>query len=148
MPDKKSGFLSISLFGTSDSVVKNPPANAGDVALIPGLGRSPGEGNSNPLQCSCLRNSMDGEALAGYNPWGYKRIGCDLVTEQQQQSVLVYSHADALECTVYLPSLIFVAFRKMKFFNSKYLRLIKKHSPISIFCANFSKISNRIDAIS
>ena len=41
------------------SVVKNPPANAGDVGLIPGLGRSPGEGNGNPLQYSCLKNPMD-----------------------------------------------------------------------------------------
>ena len=36
------------------SLVKNSPANAGDVDLISGLGRSPGEGNGNPLQCSCL----------------------------------------------------------------------------------------------
>ena len=43
-------------------VVKKPPANAGDIrdaGLIPGLGRSPGEGNSNPLQYSFLENSMD-----------------------------------------------------------------------------------------
>ena len=33
--------------------------NAGDLGLIPGLGRSPGEGNGNPLQYSCLENSMD-----------------------------------------------------------------------------------------
>ena len=44
------------------SVVKNPPINAGDVGLIPGSGRSPGEGNDNPLQYSCLRNPMDKEA--------------------------------------------------------------------------------------
>ena len=36
------------------SVVKDPPANAGDLGLIPGLGRSPGEGNGNPLQYSRL----------------------------------------------------------------------------------------------
>ena len=42
------------------SVVKNLPANAGDVGSIPGLGRSPGEGNGNPLQFSCLENPMDG----------------------------------------------------------------------------------------
>ena len=44
------------------SVVKNPAANAGDtrdMGLIPGLGRSPGEGNGNPLQYSCLENPMD-----------------------------------------------------------------------------------------
>ena len=43
-------------------VVKNPPANPGDTrnsGLIPGSGRSPGEGNGNPLQYSCLENSMD-----------------------------------------------------------------------------------------
>ena len=40
-------------------VVKNPPANAGDVGLIPELGRSPGLGNGNQLQHSCLENSMD-----------------------------------------------------------------------------------------
>ena len=43
-------------------LVKNPPASAGDtrdVGLIPGSGRSAGEGNSNPLQYSCLENSMD-----------------------------------------------------------------------------------------
>ena len=41
------------------SVVENPPGNAGDMGLIPGSGRSPGEGNSNPLQYSCLGNPMD-----------------------------------------------------------------------------------------
>ena len=41
------------------SVVKNPPANARDVGSIPELGRSPGEGNGNPLQYSCLGNPMD-----------------------------------------------------------------------------------------
>ena len=45
-----------------DKVVKNPPANAGysgDVGLIPGSGRYPGEGNSNRLQYFCLENPMD-----------------------------------------------------------------------------------------
>ena len=42
-----------------DSVVKNPPGNAGDTGSIPRLGRSPGEGNGNPLQYSCLGNPMD-----------------------------------------------------------------------------------------
>ena len=42
-------------------MVKNPPANAGDMGLIPGLGGSPGEGSGNPLQYSCLGNPMDRE---------------------------------------------------------------------------------------
>ena len=41
------------------SAVKNLPANAVDPGLIPGLGRSPGEGSGNPLQYSCLENPMD-----------------------------------------------------------------------------------------
>ena len=43
-------------------VVKNPPADEGDIRnvdSIPGSGRSPGEGNGNPLQYSCLENPMD-----------------------------------------------------------------------------------------
>ena len=40
-------------------VVKNPHAKAEDPGLIPGLGRSPGEGNDNPLQYSCLEDPMD-----------------------------------------------------------------------------------------
>ena len=40
-------------------VVKNLPANAGDVGLIPGLGRLPGGGHGNPLQYACLENPMD-----------------------------------------------------------------------------------------
>ena len=42
-----------------DSVVKNPPANVGDVGSIPGSGRPHGEGNGNPLQYSCLGNPLD-----------------------------------------------------------------------------------------
>ena len=40
-------------------MVKNLPANAGDLGLIPGSGRSAGKGNSNPLQYSCLENPLD-----------------------------------------------------------------------------------------
>ena len=43
----------------SGSVVKNPPDNAGDAGSIPRSGRSPGEGNGNPLRYSCLKNPMD-----------------------------------------------------------------------------------------
>ena len=43
-------------------MVKNPPANAGDVGSVPGLGGSPEGGNGNPLQYSCLKNPIDREA--------------------------------------------------------------------------------------
>ena len=59
----------------ASSMVKNLPANAGDVGLIPGSRRSPGEGNSNPLRYSCLENSMD-RGAGGYNAWGH-RVGHD-----------------------------------------------------------------------
>ena len=49
----------ISLGLPGGSVVKNPPANAGDTGSITDLGRSPEEGNGNPLQDSCLENPMD-----------------------------------------------------------------------------------------
>ena len=44
-------------------MVKNLPANAGDAGLIPGSGRSLGEGHGNPLQYSCLKNPVDRGAL-------------------------------------------------------------------------------------
>ena len=53
------GVGSILMSFPGGSVVKKPPANAGDTNLIPGLERSPGEGNGNPLQHSCLGNPMD-----------------------------------------------------------------------------------------
>ena len=58
-------------------VVKNLPANAEDirgVSLIPGLGRSPGEGHGNSLQYSCLENPVDRGALVGYSPWSHKEL--------------------------------------------------------------------------
>ena len=61
-------------------LVKNPPASAGDPASIAGWGRSPGEGNGNPLQYSCLENPMDrGDWQASVH--GLQRIGHDLVTK-------------------------------------------------------------------
>ena len=68
------------------SVVKNPPANSGDVGSIPGLGRSAGEGNGYPLQYTCLGNPID-RSLMSYSPWGCKRVEHDLVTKQQKQKV-------------------------------------------------------------
>ena len=62
-------------------MVKNPPANAGDVGLILGSGRSSGEGNDNPLQYSCLGNLMHrGTWQATVH--GVTRVGHDLVTER------------------------------------------------------------------
>ena len=56
---------------------KESACQAGDSSAILGSGRSSGEGNSKPLQFSCLGNPM---GLAGYSPWGCKRVGHDLAT--------------------------------------------------------------------
>ena len=53
----REAYIHIDFLG--GSMVNNPPTNAGDVGLIPGSGRSPGEGNGNQLQYSCLGNPMD-----------------------------------------------------------------------------------------
>ena len=62
------------------SVVKNLHVNVGDVSSIPGSGRSPGEGNGNPLQYSCLGNPIEKRRLAGDSPWG-QRVRHDLATK-------------------------------------------------------------------
>ena len=54
------------------SDAKESAYNAGDLSLIPGLGRSPGGGHGNPLQYSCLENPHGQRSLAGYRPWGHK----------------------------------------------------------------------------
>ena len=56
--------------GSPDSsACKESACNVGDLGSIPGSGRSPGEGNGNPLHYSCLENSMDRGA---YSPWDHK----------------------------------------------------------------------------
>ena len=69
-PPPSSGF-------PGGTVVKSLPANAGDLgdtSSIPRSGRSPGVGNSNPLQYSCLEISSVAyhRSLVGYSPWGHK----------------------------------------------------------------------------
>ena len=70
------GYFSFSHLGCpGGSVVKNLRDNAGDagdMGSIPGLRRSPGRGNGNPLQYSCLENPMCLRILVGYSPWGHR----------------------------------------------------------------------------
>ena len=56
--------------GGSDS--KESASSAGNLGSIPGLGRSPGGGDGNPLQYSCLENPHGQRSLVSYNPWGYE----------------------------------------------------------------------------
>ena len=54
---------------------KESACNARDPGSTPGSGRSPGEGHGNPLQYSCIENSMDrGPWQATYGPWGLKKL--------------------------------------------------------------------------
>ena len=67
---------------------KEFPRHVGDLGSIPGLGRSPGDGNGNPLQYSCLENSMDGGTWwATYSPWGHKESD---TTEQLHDFMMSY----------------------------------------------------------
>ena len=64
-------------------MVKNLTAKAGDMGSIPGLGRSPEEGNGIPLPVLLPGESHGQRSLVGYNPWGDKEYD-NLVTEQQR----------------------------------------------------------------
>ena len=69
------------------SVVKNPSAKSGDAGSICGSEKSPGEGNSNPLQHSCLGNPMK-RSLEGYNPWCGKEL--DMTWQLNNNCMLAY----------------------------------------------------------
>jgi len=74
-------------------IVKNPPANAGDirdVGSIPGSGRSPGGGNDNPLQYSCLENPHGQRSLAGYSSWDHKESDTTEATEHPHMHITFY----------------------------------------------------------
>ena len=84
------------------SVLKNLPANAGDAGSIPGMGRSPGEGNGNSLQCSCLANSMDRE------PWRatVHRVAKEsnmTVVKQTKNPSLIRGTEEKMICWIYCP---------------------------------------------
>ena len=78
--------------GKHSSKTKNPPANSGDRDSIPGLGRSSGEENGNPLQDSCLENSMNRGAWQA-TVHGVTRVGHNLASKppvmKQSQGHLV-----------------------------------------------------------
>ena len=74
-------------------MVKNLSANAQNAGSIPGSGRSPGGGNGNPLQYSCLEFSVRGEihgqrSWMGYSPWSHKELDRTEQLTQQQQPVI------------------------------------------------------------
>ena len=71
------------------SVVKSPPADIVDLGLIPGLGRSLGEGNGNPLQYSYLGNPTGQRCLVGYSLQGHKEL--DMTEQLNNSEHLLYN---------------------------------------------------------
>ena len=65
-------FLSVHLGFLGGSDGKQSSCSAGDLGLIPGLGRSAGGRHGNPFQYSCLENPHGQKSLTGYSPWGCK----------------------------------------------------------------------------
>ena len=77
--------------GGSDS--KESACNAGDPDFILELGRSPGEGNGNPLQCSCLEKPHGQKSLEGYSSWSCKELN----TTQQLTHTHTHTHTHMLQ---------------------------------------------------
>ena len=73
-PEWGVGASQVAVVVKNQLEVKNLSANAGDIYIFPGLGRSPGGGFGNPLQYSCLENPRGQRSLAGYSPLGPKKL--------------------------------------------------------------------------
>ena len=95
--------------GGSDS--KESIYNVKDLGVIPGLGRSPGEGHGNPLQGSCLKNPHGQRNLAGYSPWGAKELNR---TERLSTHLSLCSYGYGCGYTV-IKYLIFKKFNAVKY---------------------------------
>ena len=78
------------------SVGKESTCNAGDLGLIPELGRSPGGGHSNSLQYTCLENPHGQRSLVGYSPWGHKGSDTTEHTYTAIQCAFIYKTIKAL----------------------------------------------------
>ena len=77
--------------GGSDG--KESACSVGDLGLIPGLGRSPGEENGYPLQYSCLEDPHGQKSLVGYSPWGHK--------ESDTTERLHFTSLDKWDCCIH-----------------------------------------------
>ena len=81
-------FISEGFSGSSDG--KESACNAGDLGLIPGLGRSPEGGHDSPLYYSCLENPHGQRSLVGYSPWGRKESD----TTKRLSTIVISDGAD------------------------------------------------------
>ena len=74
----------------------------GDLSSIPGLGRSPGEGHGNQLQCSCLENPHGQRSLAGYSPWGLKESDLSEGLNTAHSAIIAEGSTNNTQCTLRL----------------------------------------------
>ena len=84
-------------------MVKNPPANAGDVGCLPGSGRFPGGGNGNPLQYSCLRRPTDRGAWRATVHGLAKEL--DMNSKLNDNTCATRNRVRGIECTSFFPFL-------------------------------------------
>ena len=82
-------WATLSFPGSTDG--RESACTAGDLGSIPGLGRFPGEGNSYPLQYSCLENPHGQRTLAGYSLWGRKELDMTDRLTTQTHNVIEFS---------------------------------------------------------
>ena len=85
---KSTLFIAYHILGfPGDSDGKESACNVGDSGLILWLGRSPGEGNGNPLQYSCLEKPTGQRCLVGYSPWGHKEWATNTAVRKKPQGL-------------------------------------------------------------
>ena len=83
--------LDMSFWGLpGDSVVKNPPTNAGNVGSIPRLSKMPQRKKWQPTPVFLPAKSHEQKSLVGYHPWGLKRVGHNLVTKRTKHTIYRY----------------------------------------------------------
>ena len=97
-------------------MVKKTACNGGDLDSIPGLGRSPGEGNGYPLQYSCLENPMD---KVDYSRWTYKCLG--IVKKVRYLKIYSGIYISPLNLASFYGRLIFFSFSLFREINKDLL---------------------------
>ena len=95
---------------------KDPPFNAGDLGSIPGLGRFPGGGHGNPLQCSCLEIPHGQRSLADYSPWGCKELDMTELLSTAQFSSTIHLLQLLLRCIPQVLTQCVIIFMQFKYF--------------------------------
>ena len=115
-------YSSSSFPGGSEGEVS--ACNAGDLGLFPGSGRSPGEGNGNPLQYCCLENPMDGEAWSA-TVHGFAKSRTQL--SDFTHSLIRYYKQHCLHTFLYMPLALGHHFLQDVFIRMKYLIVFKTY---------------------